>query len=68
MENKLRYAEELQQKYEAESKYEEIPFDEYVTNEISNCDAATKEIITANCPDEKTAIDEFVMMCLYLYK
>lgn len=68
MDNKLRYAEELQKKYEAEGKYEETPFDEYVTKEISNCDDATKEIIMADCPDEKTAIDEFVMMCLYLYK
>lgn len=64
----MKYAEELRDRYEAEGKYNEMPFDEYVKKEISICDANMKEAIMADCPDEATAIDEFVMMCLYLYK
>lgn len=68
MERKVKYAEELRDRYEAEGKYNEMPFDEYVKKEISICDANMKKAIMEDCPDEATAIDEFVMMCLYLYK
>lgn len=68
MDRKRQYAEYLQEKYDSEEWYNEMPFDEFIRMEVAICNPLSKEAVMDDCENEGTALDEFIHLCEYLYK